>query len=213
MTAFVGLWDTETGTFEQYMEFLVNPGIPIPEEASNVHGITDEVAARGMDPVEALEIMFYILHDWAEYPLVVMNAPYDLTLINAELARYGYTPFDWNKRHVIDPLTIDRAKDRYRKGKKNLTRLAEVYGVPHDADSAHDAAYDCYLAVNVALKQIEKWGTPSNEDQAEYHQEWAEGFESWLRNAKGDPTIEISRQWPYATLSEDAAEGAAEKEE
>ena len=194
VTAFAGLWDTDTGKFEQHLSFLVNPGIPIPEETSAVHGITDEVAAKGMNPVEFLELLFYVLHDWAEYPLVVMNANYDLSLINSELERYGYTAFDWNKRQVIDPLVLDRHHDKYRKGKKNLTRLAEVYGVPYDKGSAHDAAYDCYMAVNVAIKQIAKWGVPTNEEQAEWHEEWRSSFEDFLRQSNPDATVE--RGWP-----------------
>lgn len=196
VTAFVGLWDTDEGKFTQHLEFLVNPGIEIPQGAIDVHGVTNEIASKGIDPVEFLEILFYVLHDWAEYPIVVMNANYDLSLINAELERYGYTAFDWTKRHIIDPLVIDRAKDRYRKGKKNLTRLAEVYGVPFDESLAHEAAYDCYLAVNVAIKQIEKFGMPTNEEQAEWHREWAESFQEYMRRVKNDPELVIDTEWP-----------------
>ena len=196
VTAFVGLWDTDEGRFTQHLEFLVNPGIEIPQEATDVHGITNAQASKGMDPVEFLEILFYVLHDWAEYPIVVMNANYDLSLINAELERYGYTAFDWTKRQIIDPLVIDRAKDRYRKGKKNLTRLAEVYGVPFDESLAHDASYDCYMAVNVAIKQIEKFGLPTNEEQAKWHREWAESFQEYMRRVKNDPELVIDTAWP-----------------
>lgn len=197
VTAFVGLWNSEEDRFVQHLEFLVNPGVDIPEEASAIHGISTEQASRGMDPVEFLELFHYVAHDWAEYPHVLMNAAFDLSLLNAELVRYGYAPFDWNKRHIIDPLVIDRAKDRYRKGKKNLTRLAEVYGVPFDESLAHDAAYDCYLAVNVAIKQIEKFGMPTNEEQAEWHREWSESFQEYMRRVKNDPELVIDSAWPF----------------
>ena len=35
--------------------WLINPGVPIPAEATKVHGITDETASVGDDPAEALE--------------------------------------------------------------------------------------------------------------------------------------------------------------
>ena len=217
VTAFIGLWNSETEKFEQYMDLLVNPGVEIPEEAIAVHGVSNTTAKLGMNPVEALEVIFYLLHDWSEYPIVLQNAAFDLTVLNAELVRYGFEPFDWDKRQIVDTLVVDRAKQKYRKGKKNLTRLAEVYGVPVDESKTHEAGYDCFLAVNVAVKQIELYGIPANEEQKEWHREWAEGFESWLRNAKGDPSINISREWPYqdvrATLDTEALTGAKEKEE
>lgn len=201
VTAFVGVFDTDTGTFGESLEFLVNPGIPIPEEASAVHGITDEVAATGMEPKEFLELLFDFLHKHADLPLVAMNANYDLSLINSELERYGFTAYDWNKRQIIDPLVIDRGNDRYRRGSRKLVNLAEHYGVPYDADSAHDAAYDCYLAGSVAGKLIEKYGLPTNEQQAEWHESWRSNFESYLQRT--NPDAKVDAGWP-TRLKEEA---------
>lgn len=194
VTAFVGLWDTDEGRFTQHLEFLVNPGIEIPQGAIDVHGVTNEMAAAGMNPVEFLELFHYVLHDWAEYPIVVMNANYDLSLLNAELERYGHAPFDWTKRKIIDPLVIDRGNDRYRKGSRKLVNLAEHYGVEVDESKAHDAAYDCYLAVNVAVEQIKRYGESNNEQQAEWFEAWRSNFESYLRRTNPDATVEAG--WP-----------------
>ena len=53
---------------------------------------------------------------------------------------------------VFDPLVIDRAKDRYRKGKRNLGALCELYGVK--LDNAHDATADATAAARLAWKQV-----------------------------------------------------------
>ena len=101
VTAFVGLWDTDEEKFTQHLEFLVNPQIEIPQGAIDVHGVTNEMASKGMDPVEFLEILFYVLHDWAEYP--IKATPFTLDVLNGELQRYGYKSFDWSKRNIVDP--------------------------------------------------------------------------------------------------------------
>lgn len=218
VTAFVGLWNSEEDRFVQYLDFLVNPGVDIPEEASAIHGISTEQASKGMDPVEFLELFHYVAHDWAEYPHVLYNAPYDLSVLNAELERYGYTAFDWNKRHIIDALVLERRFNKYKKGKKRLMDVAEQRGITLDESRLHSADYDAEVTARVAVQQLAEWGLPTNEEQAEWHREWAEDFEKWLRNAKGDASIVIEREWPVRTKSllgskTNAAEDAADKEE
>ena len=218
VTAFLGLWDSDEDRFVQYLDFLVNPGIEIPQAATDVHGVTNEMASKGMDPVEFLELFHYVAHDWAEYPHVLYNAPYDLSVLNAELERYGYTAFDWTKRQIIDPLVLERHFNKYKKGKKRLMDVAEQRGITLDESRLHSADYDAEVTARIAVQQIAEWGMPTNEEQAEYHREWADGFETWLRNAKGDASIVIERDWPVRTkesamLVTNAAEDAADKEE
>jgi hypothetical protein len=53
-----------------------------------------------------------------EIPLVVANAPFDLTLLEAELGRHGIDTLASRPsgvRGVVDPMVIDRAFDTYRK--------------------------------------------------------------------------------------------------
>src|SRR3954470_482816 len=71
--------------------WLVNPGIDIPAGASAIHGITTEMArADGIHPSVALdEISLEVETALASgIPLVIMNASYDLTLLDRELSRY-----------------------------------------------------------------------------------------------------------------------------
>ena len=196
VTAFIGVWDTDKTAFTQHLEFLVNPGIPIPAEASEVHGVTDELAQQGLDPVEFLEVFFRLVHDFADLPVVVYNAPFDLTLINAELTRYGHATYGWGKRQVIDPLVLERHYNKYKKGKKRLSDIVAQRGIPVDETRLHSADYDAEMTARVLEAQVAEWGTPTTAEQAQWHETWRADFEKYLRRVKEDATLEIRRGWP-----------------
>lgn len=196
VTAFAGVWDTEKEGWSARMEFLVNPGIPIPEEATAVHGITNEAASEGMPPEEFLELLFDFLQNYADLPVVAYNANYDLSLINAELERYGFQAYDWNKRQIIDPLVLERHYNKYKKGKKRLVDIVAQRGIKTDESRLHSASYDCEMTARIVDQQFREWGTHTNEQQAQMHADWAESFEQWIRGTKGDPEIVIDRGWP-----------------
>jgi DNA polymerase-3 subunit epsilon len=139
----------EDGTVsDQSWDGIVDPGVPIPAEASNIHGITTERARReGMPPVEALQVIARLINDAAdrEIPLVIYNAPFDWPFVLAEAQRHGVqtgTP------EIIDPLVIDRAVDRYRKGSRRLEVVAAHYR--HDVGQVHNARADAVAAAAIA---------------------------------------------------------------
>lgn len=83
------------GEVEQRIDWLLDPGIEIPEGATHVHGITTEHAAlNGQSAAEGVaEIVTALRAHLAEgLPVVAYNAPYDLTLLNREARRYGIAP-------------------------------------------------------------------------------------------------------------------------
>ena len=115
-------------------ETLADPGVEIPQEAAKVHGITTEKArAEGRDHDEVVrETVEAIKQGWEDgLTLVVFNAPYDLTVLRHLTGDFTVTG------PVFDPLLIDRAKDRYRKGQRNLTSMCEHYGVRLDLSLIH----------------------------------------------------------------------------
>jgi DNA polymerase III subunit epsilon len=142
-------------------EFLVDPGVEIPAEAAAVHGISTERArAEGVAPEVGLEEIASLLaaHLSAGAPLVVFNAPYDLTLLEAELTRHELKPLRDRVpaiAPVIDPLVIDRALDRYRKGSRTLEAQCGHYGVT--IENAHDACADAVAALEVARVQAARF--------------------------------------------------------
>lgn len=131
-------------------DWLANPGVEIPEQASNVHGITTEQAERDGRPAAEVvgEIVAAVKAVLARgIPVVVYNAPYDITLLRHEAVRHGIEPLV-NPSPIIDPLVIDKAVDQYRRGKRTLEAASVVYGV--DLHDAHDAGADAIAAGKVA---------------------------------------------------------------
>ncbi|MFJ1539351.1 exonuclease domain-containing protein [Micromonospora chalcea] len=137
---------------------VINPGIEVPESAAEVHGWTTErVRAEGRDPGPELE---WIAADLATamsagVPVVIANAPYDLTLLDRELRRHGLPTLTDRLDGrpvgpVIDPMCIDKALDRYRSGKRKLTDLCATYGAK--ITDAHDCTGDALAAARVAFR-------------------------------------------------------------
>lgn len=142
------------------LEEVVNPGRPIPKGASDVHGITDEIAAeRGIDPAEAVGMVVDVLTTAKRtgIPIVIFNAPFDLTILREEAFRHGIcSREDFPVPLVYDPMVVDKQIDPYRKGKRNLTATARHYGIPFDESTAHGALADSQVALAIARKQLEK---------------------------------------------------------
>lgn len=163
-------------------EFLVDPGVPIPEAATAVHGITNEHAREhGQAPQAALEQIAALLagHLAAGAPLIVFNAPFDLTLLEAELERNGLTalrervPF---LGPVVDPLVMDRKLDRYRKGSRTLESQCAHYGV--QITNAHDACADAIAALEVARALADRYPEVAEATLPDLHARQAEWKEA-----------------------------------
>jgi len=193
-------------------EWLVDPGVEIPAEATAVHGITTEHARAHGAKAEAA-VAALVAHLLAEamqgVPLVIYNAKYDLTVLDRECRRYGLetlTDECWSHGvdlFVIDPFVIDRAVDKYRRGKRTLAATAAHYGIELSETEAHTASGDCLAAARIAGKigrAYSEVGTLSlgqlQKFQARAHAEWAENFERYLRTKKNEPDAVISRDWP-----------------
>jgi DNA polymerase-3 subunit epsilon len=136
-------------------------------------------------------------------PLIAYNASYDLTVLDAELRRHGHPPLTIGGP-VIDPLVLDRALDRYRRGSRKLAAACEHYQVR--LDGAHDAAADALAAGRVAWRiaqlhpHIAAMPLPElHAFQARAHETWADGFESYLRS-QGKSEI-IDRAWPLRSTT------------
>ncbi|WP_344447024.1 exonuclease domain-containing protein [Kitasatospora nipponensis] len=189
--------------------WLLDPGVPIPADAQAIHGISDEQArTRGRPAGPAVEEIAAALCErlGEGSPVVAFNAPFDLSLLDAELRRHGRPALAERLAGrlvapVLDALVIDRAVDRYRKGSRSLQRVCEVYGV--ELLDAHEAAADALAAVRVAVALGERYPgqvgeltlTALHERQVDWHREWAEGLQSWLRQSK-NPQAVVDARWP-----------------
>ncbi|RZT64104.1 DNA polymerase-3 subunit epsilon [Microcella alkaliphila] len=201
VTAFVGVLSAD-GALISSRSWLADPGVEIPAGAAAIHGVTTERArAEGRSAsLVVREIVDELAARAADgLPLVVYNAPYDLTLLKHEARRHHAGPFV-PPTVVIDPLVIDKAVDRYRKGKRTLEAACAHYGVT--LDGAHDASVDAIGAGHVARAIIERYSgelpatlTELHAQQALWHQQQADSFESWMRASK-DQNFTADRGWP-----------------
>ena len=186
--------------------WLINPGIDIPEQATAVHGVSTEKAkTEGQDAAEGITEIVAALTQivLAGTPLVIMNAPFDLTLLDREARRYGVQPLTevvGRSLRVVDPRVIDKALDMYRPGKRTLTDLCRHYRVK--LEGAHSADGDATAACRVAWRlgqEYPKLAALSLDElhaqQAEWHAVWAADFQAHLRR-KGETDAVIDGSWP-----------------
>ncbi len=201
VTAHVGLLDRD-GTIVHRRDWLVDPGVEIPEGAVAVHGVTTERArAEGMPPAEAVAGIVSALSGLfaAGTPVVAYNAPYDFTLLDREARRHGVAPLR-SPGPIIDPLVIDKFVDKYRRGKRTLTVTATHYGVA--LTEAHDAGADAVAAGRLAQALARRHADTLAIEAAELHlkqvdwcREQAEDFQAYMRRVR-DPHFTTSGAWP-----------------
>ena len=200
VSAYVGVVDAFGAP--KGVSWLADPGVEIPAQASAVHGITTERArAEGRDAAEVVAEIVAVLRALLAQgvPIVIYNAAYDLTLLNRECVRYAIEPLD-GPLPIIDPLVIDRAMDRYRKGKRTLEAAAEYYGV--ELMDAHDAEADAVAAGRVAQAIARKYSDALGADVTLVHANqvgWAAdsatSFQEYMRRTK-DPAFVADGAWP-----------------
>lgn len=181
-------------------------GVEIPKAASDIHGVTTAKARTEGAP--AAEVVAQLVAGLTQVvlagtPLVIMNAPYDLTLLDREARRHGVQPLTdvvGDELRVVDPRVIDKRLDMYRRGKRTLTDLCRHYRVK--LDGAHSADADAIAACRVAWRLAQVFPQLAetsldelHEVQAKWHAEWAADFQQHLRG-KGEPAAVIDGSWP-----------------
>lgn len=118
---------------------LINPGMPIPPDASHIHGIRD-AHVRDQPPASVVLRDFFKFIDGPGQILVAHNAPFDTGFLKAECARHRLPT--WSNP-VLCTLALSRA---YLRGLRNyqLATVAEHLGVQRPA-RLHRALADSML--------------------------------------------------------------------
>jgi DNA polymerase-3 subunit epsilon len=203
VTAHVGLLDA-SGRVIRARDWLADPGVDIPEGASAIHGIsTAHARAQGRPAAEVVgEVVEAVraLLD-AGIPVVAYNAPFDFSLLKYESLRHDIPPIH-EPSPVIDPLVVDKAYDRWRKGKRTLEVVAAHYAVRLDA--AHEASADAVAAGRVAQALAERFAPWLPDTVHELHTRqigWARAqaeslTEYFVRIGRLDADEQLDGRWP-----------------
>ena len=208
VTASVTVVDAAGGVIQEH-EWLADPGVEIPTEASDIHGITTEHArSNGRPAAEVTREVAAVLQQLFDtgVPVIAFNASYDFTVLAAESARYGVPQL--SRFPVLDPYIINTQVDRYRMGKRTLTALCEEYGV--ELENAHTSAADALATLRMLdamAGKFPKLKLPAgqlHQLQVDWAVSQAADFQQYLRKTK--PAAVIEGDWPVLP-PEDASRG------
>jgi DNA polymerase-3 subunit epsilon len=130
-------------TFHRYM----NPERDMPAEAFNVHGLSTEFLAS--KPLFA-EVVQEFLDFIGDAPLVIHNASFDISFINAELDRIKRAAIPRDR--LVDTLLLARRK---HPGVSNrLDDLCSRYAIDNSRRTKHGALLDAELLAEVYIDLI-----------------------------------------------------------
>lgn len=201
VTAYVGVLDAE-GRQVAARSWLADPGMPIPEGATAVHGITTEHArSHGRPAGEVVAEVTRALRSLFDQgvPVVAYNAAYDFSLLAHEATRHGIDALD-DPSPIIDPLVIDKAYDRYRRGRRTLEVVAAHYAVA--LEGAHEASADAIAAGRVAQALARQFSLPATPTELHTQQiAWARSqaaslTEYFVSIGRLDPDDTLDGTWP-----------------
>lgn len=169
------------GEVQRRMGMLIQPGVPIPEEATAVHGIRDEDVAGSPTLAQVQER--FLAHVRAAEVLVGYNWPFDAAFLEAAMGEGWREAIEG--KPVIDALVVVRFDQvgRYWKGagRHKLESAARQLGVEWEG-RAHRASADCVVTCRVLWKLREH--LPSDPRQADAlvrseRERQQKAFEAW----------------------------------
>jgi DNA polymerase-3 subunit epsilon len=149
----IGLVTFEKGKVSSRESWLVNPGIPVPEESRAVHGITDEELEGAPDFATVMPRLLELLQ--GKLP-VAYNVSFDRGFLLTEIARAapkGMTPGDMPPAARDDVVWVDPlvwAREILKElQSRRLGDVAKHLGIP--LEQAHRAAGDAEATGRILL--------------------------------------------------------------
>lgn len=132
----------------------VNPGVPIPKQASDIHGITDEMVANEPSFKELAPKVMALLRD---SDLGGFNSNrFDIPLLAEELLR-AEVDLDLKKAMSVDVQTI------FHKMEKRTLGAAYKFYCDKNLEDAHSAEADTNATYEVLLAQLERYQDLEND--------------------------------------------------
>ncbi len=154
------LWDLNNGTFveEKRVNILINPWIPIPFWASQVHHIYD---IDIKDAPDIKQVMNEILENINEPDLIIWhNIEFDEDMVKLELKRmqreYAYKP----KQSICTmKTTVDYCSIQWNWARFKYPKLWELHKKLFDQYFvwAHDAMVDVEATLRSFVKLVNQW--------------------------------------------------------
>lgn len=133
---------------EETLTELVNPGIPIPRESAEIHGITDEKVA---DKPTIRELAPKIVDFIGDADLSGFNClKFDVPLLMEEFIR-NEVDFSMKNRKVVDVQNI------FHKMEQRTLVAAYKFYCDGDLTDAHSAEADTRATLEVLKAQVEKY--------------------------------------------------------
>lgn len=141
----------------------INPGMPIPEESTKIHGISDEdVKDCPMFKTVAKSLAQYIEGcDLAGYN----SNKFDIPMLMEEFLRANID-IDLKKRRCIDVQNI------YHKMEQRTLSAAYKFYCEQDLENAHSAEADTLATYEILKKQLERY--PEMENDVDYLSKFSE---------------------------------------
>lgn len=134
-------------TQKNYHQYI-NPERPIPAEATEVHGITDERVAN--EPKFA-EIVDAFMEYVAGAELIIHNAPFDVGFINYELSMLQHNRWGKIEDHCTITDSLKLAQKQYPGQRNSLDALCKRLYIDNTARVFHGALLDSEILADVYL--------------------------------------------------------------
>jgi len=134
-------------TGNNYHQYI-NPERDMPEEAFNVHGLSEEFLSDFPLIADVMDEFLEFIGD--ETPLVIHNAEFDMRFINAELGLLGRKPLPMSRS--ID--TVRMARQKFPGAPASLDALCRRFSIDNTTRTLHGALLDAELLAEVYLELI-----------------------------------------------------------
>jgi DNA polymerase-3 subunit epsilon len=139
---------------EETKSYLINPGMPIPAEATAVHKITNEDVANCP---HFKDVVAEIVRDIEGCDLAGYNSNrFDIPLLAEELLR-AEVDIDLSKRKFVDVQVI------FHKMEQRTLSAAYKYYCDKDLEGAHDAQADTLATYEVLKAQLDRYPELNND--------------------------------------------------
>ena len=138
---------------------LVNPLLPIPKEATAIHGITN---AMVQDAPTFVQLAANLLQGMSGCDFIGYNVRFDLDQLVEEFDRAGHV-WNYEGARVIDGYrlwqlaegrTLSHAVERWIKGARGVDDAAIAAELDDTDGKAHDALWDIKMSTRVCAAQL-----------------------------------------------------------